>query len=319
MNALFRLFNEYILIDVVAEKEQTTTTYSMVKYPRGSNSDIDIKNKRNSIAIIYVSGDKIISKSYPKASPEIKRITENNDLIWEKQKEGIGEITISFLRKDILSKIIDDLEECNIVLLGICMENLESSDKNLLIEKTINQSLSMNSLKNITFSNSIFNVLFNKFKLLVLLFYFILLLGNFFYSEKIRNELQLNQVSYNILVLNTKKKNENQDKISRITKNINYQNYRHSLISDRIASYIPKNITLELLSINPPNENLANHKDLKINQNIILIKGWTDISGAVVSLSQNLSSDNLFVETKINSISQRKNSELFDFEIQITL
>lgn len=98
-------------------------------------------------------------------------------------------------------------------------------------------------------------------------------------------------------------------------------NQSFALLADRIASYVPANLYLTTMNIFPlgKNRNLRDRTTLPLEYHIIRIKGTVETPGSVTLLSQLLESDNLFKKVKVIQLGRLKNTNLFEFELEITL
>lgn len=92
-----------------------------------------------------------------------------------------------------------------------------------------------------------------------------------------------------------------------------------ALISDRIASYVPKNLLLTSMVFLPEKASAARSRAVNESDNMIVIKGKSGISGTVLLFTQYLQEDKLFKKVEVVNIDNLKDNELYDFEIRILL
>ncbi|MGV8094886.1 MAG: hypothetical protein AB2L24_23790 [Mangrovibacterium sp.] len=153
----------------------------------------------------------------------LRKITDNQNLIWEKQAENEKEITLSFLRKECIQALIGELERNNMLILDRWISTGKETDRERKINAVYNEKLSFRAISRSKMQlNQLFEFFFLKIRLPVLVFLFVLLLSNFFYFEHLRKENEIKQLTYNTRVQNLKLQNENQEKINRPCRKIQY-------------------------------------------------------------------------------------------------
>ena len=281
---------------------------------------------KHSIAILSISGDQIVSKLYSKEDAAIKKITENKDLLYNiTPSEKKDECLVSFLRKDEINQFIELLDKNNIHILDTWIDRNELSTKKERLNDFYSKEMSLSVIRKTPGRLNIFcDSIYYKLRLPVLLIFFCLLLGNFFINTQLRGDYEMIQTELNMKRRNDKAFQENQKRQNRLQ--TEYQKIPDSsfaLIADRIASYVPTGVQLNLLSVFPL-ESARNHagsreKGLKLKTGSIIVKGEVEIPGSVTLFTQFLSSDHLFSKVEIRSLSRQKDSSLFNFELQITL
>lgn len=114
---------------------------------------------------------------------------------------------------------------------------------------------------------------------------------------------------------------EEQKRNSLITRYNQIPNRSIALLADRIASYIPANLFLFSMNVFPviKNTNSRDKKELSIEDHTIRLKGVVETPGSITLLSQLLEADTLFTKVKIVRMERRKDSDMFGFEMEITL
>ncbi|WP_291530705.1 hypothetical protein [Bacteroides sp. UBA939] len=279
---------------------------------------------KHSLALIFVTGNQVMTRSYIPQDITSRRITENQDLLYDITGED-GDSSISFVRKEILGELPEQLNKNHISLMGLFVGKQEE----LSIEERIRRFWD----KEMTFSavrktpgrlNAVCNTFYYKLQLPVLIGFLLLLLGNYFInSHLLRENERLGALAYNKQRVDNSRKKET-EKLANLTNRYNkLPDCSAATISDRIASYMPQGLTLNVLSIHPLASGITNpgkgreNREL-VNRNII-VKGWSDIPGSITLFSQLLGKDSMFGKAEIVSLSRRKDADLFDFELQLTL
>lgn len=291
-----------------------------------SDMEKSLEKWKHSMAVLSISGDQIVSKLYPNDDPAIKKITENKDLVWSIiPSEKNNECLVSFLRKDSLGESIELLDKNNIHILDTWIGRNEIPDKEKRITDFYNKEMSIPAIRKTPGRlNVICDVLYFKLRLPILLLFFCLLLGNFFINTQLRKDYETIQTELNLKRRNYKAFQENQKKQNRLqTEYEKITDVSFALIADRIASYVPTNVQLNLLSVFPLESTRSSarsrEKGLKLKIGSIIVKGEVEIPGSVTLFTQFLSSDNLFSKVEILSLHKQKDSSLFNFELLITL
>jgi len=327
------LFRKIVLIHVemgkngIERKEETSVRFSKEKAVIGKWKDFEIdtiSKWKNVPVLIIITGEGIISKIYDKQDITDKRIIKDPDFIWNIETEnGQGQI-LSFLRRDKLSNLLQVFKQHHLVLIdmwiygtGVKYDVQKRLDK-LYIEHFKSSML----LKSPDYKDILANVIFQKIFFPVLLLFFTLLLGNYFLNsyytkqyQQMQSVIQQDERKNRVNSLEEQKKNQLLAGYNQIP------NQSFALLADRIASYVPANLYLTSLNIFPieKNSNTRDKSTLPLDFHIIRLKGTVETPGSVTLLSQLLESDSLFEKVKVVQIGRMKNTNLFEFELEINL
>lgn len=275
---------------------------------------------KNSPVLVLVTGEEIVSKLYDKEDTNLKRIMEGSDFLWDiKVEEEKGE-TITFLRRNNLSAFLRIIEQQHLILIDtwIYGTNEECDIKTRLERLFLSQFASSTLMRASGFRAKLANLLYRKILLPVLLLFFVILLGNYFLNSYYTTQYQ--QINNNI----RQNKKENRASSKEIQKIPGYNlipNQSFALLADRIASYIPSNVYLTSMHIFPMKKknDVRDKKELNLDYHIIRLTGTVETPGSVTLLSELLESDNLFKKVKVVQLSQKKNTTIFEFELEINL
>lgn len=327
------LFRKIVLIHVemgkngIDRKEETSVRFSKEKAVIGKWKDfeIDVISKwKNVPVLIIITGEGIISKTYDKQDITNKRIIKDPDFIWNIETvDGQGQI-LSFLRRDKLSELLQVFKQHHLVLIDtwIYGADVKYNVQMRLDKLHIEHFKSSMLLKSPDYKDILANVLFQKIFFPVLLLFFALLLGNYFLNsyytkqyQQMQSVIQQDERKNRVNSLEEQKKNQLLDGYNQIS------NKSFALLADRIASYVPANLYLTSLNIFPlgKNSNTKDKSTLPLNFHIIRLKGTVETPGSVTLLSQLLESDSLFEKVKVVQLGRMKNTNLFEFELEITL
>lgn len=282
---------------------------------------------KHSPAILLITGDQIVEKKFKSTNDaSIQKITDNPDLIWNSYLHiDSEEQTLSFLRKDFTEELTGLFEKNNIYVLEKWINKKENLNKEQMLLDFCHKKIKISDLRNNPIQANKFSlVAYYKLRLPLLLFFFIILLGNFLLNSRIRQEYEAVKSELYLNQRKNKQQLDNQKKQGRIQLQFESIPKRSlALIADRIASYVPPQIILNSLVISPlegTGKNfISRNKELKFNNNLITVKGETEIPGGISLFTQYLDSDNLFSNVKIHSLVKEKDSSLFTFELNVEL
>lgn len=333
MDIIPYLFRQLILIhiemagDEISKKELAVVSYrkGKAKVKEWKNLEINSLPKiKNNLAVLWITGDQIVTKPYDRDDQTIKRIIKNPELIWSVEStEGNGQV-LSFLRREKLTGLLQSFEKNNLVLVNTwILDHSSTSDINTKLELLYkSRFVSDMQERPDDLKYTLANVLFHKLLLPVLLIFLVLLLGNYFtnsyYTEQYQltqNVIQQNRRDNKVNASNGSKENPLVVSYNQIPGN------SFALLADRIASYIPSNLSLTSMTLSPlkKNGNTKSKQELSIDFKTILLKGVVETPGSVTLLAELLETDALFSKVKVISLDKRKDSNNFEFELEITL
>lgn len=272
-------------------------------------------------AVLFIYGDAVLHKKYEKENPVIKKITENPELIWRtRENDQNNETELLFTRKALLGNLFEKLNAGKIHVITVWMSGKETDIPELLnhfFRKNLNPK---NFKYNLPLWNTLCEYLYDRIKLPVLLFFLFLLLGNYFYNNKLRKEYDIKQFEYQTRLRYREKENVKLQKLNRISSAYTkYPSPPYSLIADRIAALMPRNIRLKRMVFFPYNGKLNPEKPIITDFNGIVIEGYADIPGLIREFTRKLSADSLFPDVKIVSIEKGKNTAAYEFSLKIKI
>lgn len=287
--------------------------------------DKNLKKYKHGLAILVVTGDEVVEKPYEATDPSFKKITENEHLIWNINHQSSQGSKISFIRKDILEDFHHLLKGHSVHKVSEYLFKECEIDKEAIVESFFKETVNIKSIcKDAKLLNSFSHAIYQTLQLPVLLTILALLLGNFYVNSNFRSEYEEIQTQLNAKRKNEKQLLENKQKIGRMEKH--YQNFYSgslALIADRIASYVPTNVSLNLCSIFPLPKNeefvLGNKQEDKTPKNIVLVKGEVQTPGSVTLFTELLGADKMFSKVEMLSLERLKDQDYYSFELQITL
>lgn len=333
MNIISYLFRKILLFRIemdkngIKQKEVATVCFVKGKARVGEWKSFEagaFSKWKNSPALIVVTGEGIISKAYDKQDATCKRIMKDPELLWDVEEEKGRQPMISFLRRGSLSGFLQTVSLHHLALIDTWIYSADIEyDIQTRLEKLYLAHFKSTALwKSSDCRDILANILFQKIFLPVLLSVFVLLLGNYFlhsyytkqYQQK-QNIIYRSERDTRASSLHEKKKNQLLGGYNQIP------NQSFALLADRIASYVPVNLFLTSMQVFPlgKSPNIKEKKTLHVDYRLIRLKGMVETPGSVTLLSQLLESDKLFDKVKVVRLGRKKNTELFEFEMEITL
>jgi len=326
MNLLKGIFNKVLLFEVRIENDYADISFYIVKYkssnlvyqPQGKNKAME--RWKNNIAILSVTGEQIASRTYREEDAAIRKIVENEQLIWSISQEVNDNAIISFLRKELINEVTSLLDKNKIHIAETWISRNEIPNKDEKITAFLNKKINISHIRRSRSELNLFSeLLYHKIKLPILILIFCALLANFFANNNIRKEYEQNQILLTSKQRDSKTKAE-KDGNSRVSgEYAKIPIYSYALIADKIASYVPDNVRLGQLTIFPIGKNSPRNKGININPKSVIIKGDVDIPGSITLFTQFLSADNLFSKVDIVSLSRKEGATIFEFELLITV
>lgn len=334
MGVLKYILNNLLLFELNTSQEESIIKIWKVSIKRSRVSLVeqefhnmnDLDKWKHYPAFLLITGEQVVTKKLKKTDTSVQKITENPDLLWSLYSYADSEeLAISFLRKELTGMLVESLEKSNIYIFDKWISKEENPDKEQMIMDFYKKQFKLSdATKNPIQTNLLSQVIYYRIRLPLLLFFFIVLLGNFLLNGRIRqeyeiiqSELYLNQQKDRLLQNDQKKQGRIQSQYEAIPER------SFALIADRIASYIPPHLILNSLQLSPlegMGKNLVSrNKEYKFNNNSISIKGETEIPGEVSLLTQYLDKDLLFSSVKIHSLTKEKDSFVFTFELNVEL
>lgn len=286
------------------------------------NEQFSLWKKKPGIAILIISGNDIGSKDCGTSVNDetVRKITDNENLLWTVHEENDSH-TIDFIRKSSLDSILNEIARKNLYIADITVSQRADIDIHTKLQQVYEKKLNFDLVKKSKeFREFFFDSLFEKIKLPLLLLFFLLLFINYVVYSNIREKYEFRETAYNIQLQKNKQDIENREKASRLFGEYNkIQSYPLALISDRIASYIPRDVWLTSMVFFPENRSRASGQVENDSRSVIIVKGKAEIAGTVLLFAQYLQEDKLFSKIDILNINNLKDGGLYDFEIHIIL
>ncbi|RNC63879.1 hypothetical protein [Proteiniphilum sp. X52] len=330
MNLLTPILSEILVFELNASGGVTSAKTSTARYSLKDSAIIlreidkekfDWTKKKNGIALVFITGSDVGSKEYEASGNDaISKIVENENLLWTTHEVG-GNRRIDFIRKSTLGGDLDETEAKGLYIAGTTVSRQTDIDMYVALQEFYEKKVSFDLIKKSReFRAFFFDSLFEKIKLPMLLFFFALLFANYVVFSNIKEKYDISETTYNIRLQKNKIETENREKTNRLFSEYNkIQSYPLALISDRIASYMPKDIRLSSMVFFPEKTPAARGKTGSNTTNVIVIRGKAGIAGTVLLFAQYLQEDKLFSKVDIININNLKDTGSYDFEIDIIL
>lgn len=330
MSLFLFILNPILIIEVDASHGTASIKKSIASYSFKENSVVlhridDKKNnlfkKVNGVALLYISGSDIASREYNIHDPDAaKKIMDNDHLLWTIHEKS-DHSTIDFIRKSSLENLLNEIKIKKFYIAGITVSRRTIFDIHVALHQIYRDRLNIELIKKSKeFRDFFFNSLFDKVKLPVLLFFFLLLFINYIMFSNVQEKFKFSETTYNIQLQKSKLAREDSEKADRLVGEYNLvQSYPLALISDRIASYVPKDARLTLMFFFPESKPDRRGKYANSIQRVIIIKGKTEVAGTVLLFARYLQEDKLFSKIDIININNLKDTGSYDFELHVIL
>lgn len=324
------ILGEIIIAEVEASNGTASTRVTTARYSSKS-SDIILREighekekwpkRKHGIALLLVRGSDVGTKEFATSDNDgVKKITENENLLWTVHEENDFS-AIDFIRKSSVENILNALRDRNLHIMEITVSPHSDIDLRTTLLDLYEKKLNFEHLKKSKeFCAFFFDSLFDKIKLPFLLFFFVLLFVNYIAFSNIKEKYEISETAYNIRLQKSKQERENTEKANRLFSEYDkIRSYPLALLSDRIASYMPRDIRLVSMVFFPENRSNAGARAVKNNANLIIVKGKAEIAGTVLLFAQYLQEDKLFSKVDIININNLKDNGSYDFELHIIL
>lgn len=277
------------------------------------------------MAVLSITGNQVVTKQISLNEILVKKIMENQELLWATFNEAPNGGNIAFVRKETIKHILDELNKNHIYIVKTYIGIENFTEIKCLLQKYWLTEMRFRAIKqNPVLLNATLEALFYKLRLPFLVVIFVLLLGNFFINNHLRQENEVTRVQLNLMNKEKEVNNKVQKDLNRLqtiyekTSGVSF-----ALIADRIASYVPSNLQLNSLIICPnTTQSYVSGKTkngLEIKENLIIITGNVETPGSVSLFSELLAEDKLFQKVEIVSLNKQKKSYFFDFELHIII
>lgn len=330
MRLIPSILNEIIIAEVEASNGTASVRVTTARYS-SKDSDIILQNidhekeewskKKHGIALLLIKGSDVGTKEFATYDNDgVKKITENENLLWTIHEENDCS-TIDFIRKSSVENILNDLRDRSLHIMEIIVSRHTDTDLRTILLDLYDRKLNFERLKKSKeFGAFFFDSLFDKIKLTFLLLFFVLLFVNYIAFSNIKEKYEISETAYNIRLQKNKLERESSEKANRLFGEYDkISSYPLALLSDRIASYMPRDIRLVSMVFFPENRSNAGTGTTSNNANLIVVKGKAEITGTVLLFAQYLQEEKLISKVDIININNLKDNGSYDFELHIIL
>ncbi len=275
MNLLPPILSEITVFEVDASNGVTSIGISTARYSLKNsgivlqeigNDKEDWPKKKSGIAVLLITGSDVGSKEYGASGNDaISKITENDNLLWTIHEDNDNG-RIDFIRKTSLENIFAGIEGKNLYIADITVSGQKDIDIHIALQEFYEKKVDFDLIrKSKEFRAFLFDSLFDKIKLPVLLFFFVLLFVNYVVFSNMKEKYDISETAYNTRLQKNKQETENSEKANRLFggEYNKIQSYPLALFSDRIASYMPKDVRLSSMVFFPEKNTYCERKDRK--------------------------------------------------------
>ena len=285
--------------------------------------------------LLLVAGHGIIRKVFHEGDEDgIRRVTENENIIWERFDRDDGECVLCFTRRDKIESLEEELHGYQVPVIETCLQGVRSGEEGLpmnqewvrgtaigLAERFYDRGITWNDLlKGGKRGDSLAALIAGKIKLIALLCLLGLLVVNYLWNTSVREKcasLQLEIVSLERDVSNREELSREMERVVREFEGSGTG--RMSVVLDRVAALIPPEVNLDMLVVNPLLKGLEEGKSVVTRDGCIELSGVTADPEQVTSFTGRLSSSAFARQVKLVSLDRNRETGLFNFKIWIRL
>lgn len=261
---------------------------------------VEWPGSKGNLAVAFVTGETVGSKSYDKSDPVVRRIETNADLYVTLTDNS----TIDYVRKSVVDAA---LEKLDVRVLGVVVaRKLDSVDSDSHVRSIACNRLAMSALwRDLSLMNYLASRFLKKSLLPVLLVYLAVLLANFFIYSNVTSKLADVRSEYAKEAVELKKRRAVTQAQERLFSEYdNIPEIDFSFVSDEVASVVPKDMRLTLFSISSPE---------------VKICGDAFSAETVMSFVEKLRSLDKWRNVNVVLLEKDKKENLFRFEIRMML
>lgn len=275
---------------------------------------------------ILVSGEGILKKEYRTEEEGMRRITENPDLLYEREDLEEDRVVLKFMRREKLDHFLQAQQGVRVdgirFFEGKETDFLSSaSGFSATVKALREQELSLKRLfQPDEGGQRLANRMFRRLKLPVLGICLGLLMLNFFVASGLEEHCRELQQLLTERQQLQRGRNQESERMQELTGKIRERGMEGcAILFDRLAHCVPEAVNLSALTLAPLTEKMKNGKLPLTDSDIILLKGETFQPVQINQLCKQLSRESFCKEVKLTRMSRVKDSKTYRFEVEVEL
>ena len=264
------------------------------------SSSFERTQREGDVAVVFVTGETVGSKSYDPSDPIVRRIETNTDLYVSVH----GNVTIDYVRKSAVESVLQGYGS-KVIGVVVC-RNPDSADMDAEMKRILRRRLSLQALKNdLPLADYLASRLLKRIMLPVLLVYLAVLLANFFINSRLTERLGEMRSAHARESAEARKRSAVTQAQERL-----FAEYRAvpdvgmSVLLDDVASLVPGDIRLTSLALNAFQTRIC---------------GDSFSSGAVMSFVDSLRRRVECEAVNVIMLEKDRKEDIFRFKIQMML
>ena len=285
--------------------------------------------------LLLVTGHGIIRKVFHEGDEDgIRRVTGNENIMWERFDRDGGECVICFTRRDKIKSLEDELHGYQVPVIETCLQGVRSGEEGVpmnqewvretaigLAERFYDRGITWNDLlKGGKRGDSLAALIAGKIKLIALLCLLGLLVVNYLWNTSVREKCASLQLGIASLERDVSNREELSREMERVVREFEGSGTgRMSVVLDRVAALVPPAVNLDMLVVNPLLKGLEEGKSVVTREGCIELSGVTADPGQVTSFTGRLSSSAFVRQVKLVSLDRNRETGVFNFKIWIGL
>lgn len=285
--------------------------------------------------LFVVAGHGIIRKVFHEEDEDgIRRVTENEDIIWERFDRDDGERVICFTRRDKIVLLEEELHGYQVPVIETCLWGVRPGEEILpanrervcesaigLAERFYHRGITWRDLlKGGKRGDSLAALIAGKIKLVALLCLLGLLVVNYMWNTSVREKYAGLQLEIASLERDVSNREELSREMERVVREFEGSGTgRVSVVLDRVAALVPPAVNLDMLVVNPLLKGLEEGKSVVTREGCLELSGVTADPGQVTLFTGSLSSSAFARQVKLVSLDRNRETGWFNFKIWIGL
>lgn len=332
MNRLRIVFNRFFVLEALhGASGWSYVLYELTAYRgrvrikrrvRNFSPSALLKNKPKFPFALIIAGQGIISKNYDASSEFVGEITQNSEEFLSVTEALGGKVQLTFMRRQLYAELMQELEKYNLPIVATHISGAKNRSGEVLAAggEFYNEDLTLrNVLKPSAKGSTLASLAASRLMLPVLVIILAVLVCNFMAGQSLQQRSAEQIYALRQLQKGADARGKQQSEIARFRKEYSYQpRWPYSFVADRIASVLPSQIMLTVLTINPLGKKLQENKPLITERDVVLIRGEAPASLPVTIFADNLRSLEFAHNLQLTAM-ERDRDNKYIFEIMIRL
>lgn len=253
--------------------------------------------------VVVIKGDGVITKRYAAGDQAMKRITENEELLWSERSMESGGVEVSFVRKENVHDAMVEIKDIVQVCVGEQCERISFTVRRLMAADDA--------------ANVVLSCITRRIKLPLLISVLVVLAVNFFVSSELQSRNSIAQARLSQQRHSVESRQRESAGSQRLSEQMRRNEYRHTIITDRISANVPDRVILSVIDVNPIVKRPETGMLIELKHDVFTIRGEANRADDVAEFYNRLLNSDMFQEVKINTILSKDGVTGFEMEGRI--